>query len=109
MRPSLTRGIVYGLLFSLPVWAALLWAMRAYAATPAVEAQPVKVSIKGWTMTKGCPTPVRKAPMTVVIVFSDSSFVVVTDETDKETLDAVRAGLGDMMGRVFQFPCGTSS
>ncbi len=92
MRPSLTRGIVYGFIMSLPVWAALLWAMYAYGDEPA------KPALTGWVHVIGCPHTSKMAGQNyVVLIFSDGESVAIDlnkqDDTQRTNLSAFIGGV----------------
>ncbi len=94
MRPSLTRGIVYGLLFSLPVWTALLWAMHAYGDEPAKPA----TKLTGWVHVIGCPHTSKVTGQNyVVLIFSDGESVAIDinkqDDTQRANLSAFIGGI----------------
>lgn len=103
MRPSLTRGIVYGLIMSLPVWAALLWAIHAYADEPA---KPAHV-LKGWVHVVGCPHTAKAIGQNNVVLIFESGESVSLDlnKMDDEKRDNLKAFIGDIQGYTFVAKC----
>ncbi len=103
MRPSLTRGIVYGLLFSLPVWAALLWAMHAYGDEPAKSA----VKLAGWVHMAGCPHTAKAIGQNMVVLWFDDGESVQIDlnKTSDEKKEDLKTFIGDVQGYTFVAKC----
>ncbi len=101
MKPSLTRGIVYGMLFSLPVWIALLWAMHAYGDEAA------KHKLAGWVHMAGCPHTAKVIGQNMVVLWFDDGESVQIDlnKTSDENRENLKTFIGDVQGYTFVAKC----
>ena len=102
MRSGLTRGIVYGLLFSLPVWVGILWAIHAYAG----ETSP-QHKLAGWVHMAGCPHTAKAIGQNMVVLWFDDGESVQIDlnKTSDEKKEDLKAFIGAVEGYTFVAKC----
>jgi hypothetical protein len=97
------RGLLFGTLLSVPVWALIIWFTVARSDVPAAATH----KLAGWVHMTGCPHSSKSIGQHFVVLWFDDGESVQIDinKLTDEKREDLKAFIGDVQGYTFVAKC----